>query len=70
MSESGQNRQYYERRAVEERVAAERSPDERVRGSHLELARRYAEAAAGRGLPEGREERTSALLMPEFRILN
>lgn len=65
------NRAYFQRRAAEEQSAADRSSDERVRGSHLELARRYRELATSAprpmrievGLPAG-------VLTPEFRILN
>jgi hypothetical protein len=69
VTDSERNRAYYERRAAQERAAAERSDDERVRRSHLELARRYGEAAANAPEPMRPEATTPGLLTPEFRIL-
>ena len=48
---------YYARRAAQERLAADEAVDPRARESHLELARRYDEAAQGRGAAndDGRE---------------
>ena len=38
---------YFARRAEQERLAADEARDPRARESHLELARRYDEAARG-----------------------
>jgi hypothetical protein len=59
---------YLARRAEEERAAAESAADERARDTHLELARRYAAAAAGEGPPPS-PEGNGQLLAPEFRII-
>ena len=40
---------YFARRAAQERLAADEAQDPRARETHLELARRYDEAAQGRG---------------------
>lgn len=42
-----QSRKYFERRAVEERLAAENAADERAAQSHRELAERYRKIATG-----------------------
>ena len=59
---------YLARRAEEERAAAECAADERARDTHLELARRYAAAAAGEALPPA-PDGDGGLLAPEFRII-
>ena len=41
------NVDYFSRRASEERAAADAAQDARAREAHLELARRYIEAADG-----------------------
>lgn len=65
------NQAYFERRAAEEQSAADLSSDERVRSSHLELARRYSEMATKQPLPVPVEPGLPAgALTPEFRILN
>jgi hypothetical protein len=69
MSDSNPNRAYYERRAGQERAAADRALDERARQMHLELARRYNEAAADSAVPMPIETHRPGLLTPEFRIL-
>jgi hypothetical protein len=61
---------YYRRRAREERAAAERSDDERVRRSHLEMSRRYDEAAADGAAAVSPDAPDSGLLTPEFRVIN
>jgi hypothetical protein len=61
---------YLRRRASEELAAAERSEDERVRRSHLEMARRYEEAAVAGVAPIVAEAAKPGLLTPEFRVLD
>jgi hypothetical protein len=46
-----QPREYYARRAHEERVAAQSAPDERAAQSHRELAAHYEKVAAGEEEP-------------------
>jgi hypothetical protein len=64
-------RQYFERRAAEERAAAAQAHDERAAQPHRELARRYddmvngeVDGAEGEDMPD-----LIAGLPPEFRIL-
>ncbi len=45
--QAGDGKDYYARRAAQERLAADQARDPRARESHLELARRYDEAARG-----------------------
>jgi hypothetical protein len=62
---------YFNRRASEERAAAERALDPRARQSHIDLAERYSRAAQA-GAMEGEktlEPAAMPLLQPEFRIL-
>jgi hypothetical protein len=49
MSES--DFEYFERRALEERVAADRAVHSSARQSHLELASRYSEMAQATRIP-------------------
>lgn len=66
------DRDYLNRRACEERDAAERASNPKAKELHLELAARYAEAAQGGG---GRPELGIAQAPPhpglpsDFRIL-
>lgn len=43
------NERYYRRRAIEERIAAQRSVTEAARSWHSKLARDFAERAGGCG---------------------
>ena len=43
--EARDSEEYFERRAAEERDAADRAPDSRAAESHREMARRYGEKA-------------------------
>jgi hypothetical protein len=66
---------YFNRRAAEERAAAERANHPRARQSHFDLAERYSDAARASEEPgaDGQQaiEPSVAvpLLQPEFRIL-
>lgn len=62
-------RDYLERRALEEEAAAERASTDKVRNVHVELATRYREAADADApsLPESPAKTTRPA---EFRILD
>jgi hypothetical protein len=63
---------YFQRRAEEEREAAEQAADERAAHSHRELADHYARLAGDEGQPpaDAREEPQPPGILPrEFRIL-
>ena len=64
-------RQYFEKRAREERQAAEGAGDERVAQPHRELANRYDQVAKGEIDISGGDDGTEVMtgLSPEFRIL-
>ncbi len=64
-----ESRQYFEKRAEEERAAAEQANDARAREMHLELARRYAEKAAGKSKDAPDQPGSATILPNEFRIL-
>ncbi len=62
-------RDYLERRALEEDAAAERAPTDKVREVHVELASRYREAADGNA--QAPPESPATTIRPkEFRILD
>ena len=62
-------RDYLERRALEEDLAAESAPTDKVREVHAELASRYREAAdAGQQAPP--ETPAKTIRPKEFRILD
>jgi len=61
------SRDYFERRAEEERLASERATDKRAAQSHRELAERYRKRAGeppATQMPDGR-----GILSADFRIL-
>jgi len=67
---------YYTRREREERAAAQRAHDPLSRQTHLDLAERYAAAAAQADASDASDAEPMAeapgmapLLQPEFRIL-
>ena len=63
-------RDYMNRRAGEERAAADRAQSEKVRNLHMELAARYRDAAEARLAPHVPElEATKPGLPLDFRIL-
>ena len=59
---------YFHRRALEERAAAELAQDQRAANSHRELARRYDEKAED-GHVEVDEPEPGSVLPDEFQIL-
>ena len=59
---------YFERRAEEERVAADTATDERAAQSHRELADRYR-ALAGGARPATAEPQPAGALSRNFRIV-
>jgi hypothetical protein len=68
--EAPENREYFEKRAEQERAAAEQAADERVAQPHRELARRYADLAKGDLTMDGEPgPELMAGLAPEFRVL-
>jgi hypothetical protein len=68
--EATRNQEYFERRAAEERAAADCCADERAALPHRELARRYDSLAKGEDKLEiEAAPETFAGLTPEFRIL-
>jgi hypothetical protein len=74
MNQHHSDSNYFERRASEERAAAECARDPRARQSHSDLAERYAHAAQADVMEredDGPEAMVAAgaLLQPEFRIL-
>lgn len=66
-----QSREYFERRAQEEREAAENAVDERAAQSHRELAEHYRKIAKGceGGSAEDVEASSPGILPRDFRIL-
>jgi hypothetical protein len=60
---------YFHRRALEERAAAELAHDERAANSHRELARRYDEKAEDGPGAEAEEPEFGSVLPDEFQIL-
>ena len=60
---------YFHRRALEERAAAELAQDERAANSHRELARRYDEKAKDGLGGEADEPESGSVLPDEFQIL-
>ena len=62
-------RDYLERRALEEDAAAERAPTDKVREVHVELASRYREAADGNAQAPP-ESPVTTIRPKEFRILD
>jgi hypothetical protein len=61
-------RDYLERRALEEEAAADNAPTDKVRDIHVELASRYREAAGAD--PQAPPESPVKTIRPkEFRIL-
>jgi hypothetical protein len=62
---------YFERRAEEERAAAQDAADERAAQSHRELAEEYLKRASGEREETAPEEETNELgtLGREFRIV-
>ena len=63
-------KQYMWRRAHEERDAADRAPDPKIRELHIQLAARYREAAEGRLTPRTAETNPQRPVCPDdFRIL-
>jgi len=65
--EEAETKDYFERRAAEEREAADQAQDVRAAQSHREMARRYDEKA--RNLPATPAEDSMSGLPREFRIL-
>jgi hypothetical protein len=66
-----QSRDYFERRADEERAAAEKAGDERAAQSHRELAKHYHNIARGSEEAPGRDAEVPSpgILPREFRIV-
>jgi hypothetical protein len=63
-------KQYMWRRAMEEKDAADRAPDPKIREVHIELAARYREAAEGRLAPRTPDTNSPHPVRPDdFRIL-
>lgn len=62
---------YFQRRAEEEREAAEQAADERAANSHRELADHYVRLAEDESVkrPDRDEQHASGTLPKEFRIL-
>jgi hypothetical protein len=62
--------EYFDRRAEEERTAAEQAADARAAQSHRELAQRYERRAKGQadGAEDG-ETADSGILSKDFRII-
>ena len=60
---------YFHRRALEERAAAELAQDQRAANSHREPARRYDEKADGSDDGETEEPESGSVLPDEFQIL-
>jgi hypothetical protein len=69
--QNAQSKDYFERRADEERVAADKAADERAAQSHRELARHYRNIASGSEEAPGRDVEAPAqgILPREFRIV-
>jgi hypothetical protein len=65
------SRIYFERRAAEERLAADQALDERAAESHRQLAAYYRTLAADTRAPFGDDpaERLTAILPKDFRIV-
>lgn len=67
------SKDYFEKRAAEERAAAERCDDERAAQSHRALAEQYEEQARSRPSAEKSERDEEpgcpGILPPDFRIL-
>jgi hypothetical protein len=69
MQDTGES-EYFQRRAEEERAAADRAGDERAAKSHRALAKRYQRKADGDESPGGgAEPGKSAGVGHEFRII-
>jgi hypothetical protein len=66
-----QSLDYFQRRAEEERAAAEKAADARAAHSHRELAEEYERRASGEGelLAEEGTEEEPGTLAKDFRIL-
>jgi hypothetical protein len=64
-------RDYFARRADEERRAAEQAPDERAADSHRKLAAQYESLATGEREPpsDGPRPAESPIVSSDFRIL-
>ena len=69
MENSEPTAEYFERRASEELAAAEQASSDHARQSHLELAKRYSEAARTADRRDGRDDEAAPLLPSDFRIL-
>jgi hypothetical protein len=68
--EQRQSHDYFQRRAEEERAAADRAADERAAQMHRELAKEYARLAQGEAhMEQGKERALPGILAKEFRIL-
>ena len=67
---TGQDSSYYNRRAGEERDAAQRATDPRARQSHLEMALRYEAAAnSASGIDPAPAARAAPILPPDLNII-
>lgn len=66
-----QSRDYFQRRAEEERVAAENAIDERAAQSHRELADRYGSIANGSEHPpeDDADQSVMGIFLQDFRIV-
>jgi hypothetical protein len=69
--ENSQRSDYFERRAEEERVAAESAADERAARTHLALAARYAAKARGTPVHDASDDEpdSGGTLHNDFTIL-
>ena len=68
--ETGERKEYFEKRAADERLAADQAGDERAAELHRELARRYDELATGPETPPSEVPADLVAGIPsEFRIL-
>jgi hypothetical protein len=69
--QEGQSKDYFERRADEERAAADQAADERAAQSHRELSERYRDVANGsEPVPGDDAEAPDPGILPrDFRIV-
>jgi hypothetical protein len=69
--QEGQSKDYFQRRADEERAAADQAADERAAKSHRELSEHYRNVASGsEQVPRDEDEAADPGILPrDFRIV-